>query len=420
MEFIEKKISYYLRGRGLDTSRIPVLKGYRGVEVSLVFKEPDSLYHFYPEDGVEYESFDFVFNNGLFTETKFYKILIKEWFYLIKVGGNLVVRFKESLFINRDNIGNLFESLVGDAGEILYINKDEEDYFTVIIQKINSIIKDNDDITKWSFCIINPKGLDASDLIRSIEYQKIPQYEIILDNLAEWQSPVGAEVKVVSYGDGFVSTAVMKNKMLLSARYENVVIIDRSKADIILSEDWYKQAKRYGNYFEALSCVIATRNGERCADWLTLACDKRSVSESIFRTSMMGLLEYRDWNDWVYFPNPVCILKKSLYHKALWDNYSAEGDENTLFSHQLHSNGAILRVNPELLCRINNCTPEFLARNFPYFEYDRLRLGKRKGKLLRRMVWLATEVAVKMYEPEKFLKVAKVFKSSWFYRILVK
>lgn len=421
MDFLEKKIFYYLRGRGLDTSRQPVLNSSMGNEVSCFFREPDNLYHFYADDGVEYESLDFVFNNGLLAETKFFKILIKEWFNLLKVSGNLVVRFKENKIINGDNVNALFRNLISDCGEILYIKKDESGFFTLIVQKINSVLMDNDGIDRWSFCIINPKGLDIRPLISSIESQNIPHYEILVDSGAPKEVLARQPVRVIEYGDSARLTSVKKNKMLLSARYENVAIIDRDKADMILSENWYSETVRYGSYFEALSPALITQNGERCADWWTLGCAKESIAEKVFQISKLGLLEYRDWNDWVYFPDSVCILKKRLYQKVLWDRHSKEGDENTLFSHHLHHKGILLRMNPRLIFRVNNSPPEILARNFPVFEFDSAVLGKRKGKFWRRTMWVIVEVLLKIDKVNKVVtSVVKSIKSTSLYRIFVR
>jgi len=402
MGLIEKKITYYLRGRGLETSRTPILKGYKEAKVNLIFKEPNSLYHFYPEDGAGYESFDFVFNDGLLTETKFYKILMKEWFYLIKIGGNLIVRFTENDLVNGNKINKIFSDLAGELGEVLYVTKDESNNaFTVVVQKLSSVLQDNDSIDKWSFCIINSRSLDINSLVSSIKSQNIPHYEILVDNACG--AVANKDLRIVEYGEGAHLTSVKKNKMLLNARHENVVIIDRSKADLILSERWYESTLRYGNYFEAISPVLVTRGGERCADWWTLGCNKDNITDNIFQTSKLGVLEYRDWEDWVYFPDPVCILKKSLYHKSLWDSYSAEGDENTLFSHRLYLKGVLFRMNPDLLFWVAEAKSGFLARNFPHFEYNPLRLGKRRGKFFRRSFWLIVEMLLKLSWVKKYL-----------------
>lgn len=379
---IEKRLLFYLQGKGLDTSRKPQLNEYVCDDVRYIFKEPNNLYHFYPEDKVDYESLDFVFNDGLLSESKFFKLLIKEWFYVLKPGGNLVLRFSESNFIRADDVKELFESLVADCGEILYFLQAENKYLTLIVQKLKSVLSGDDDINRWSFCIINPSGQNIDSLSESIKSQHIPFYEIISDT--------------PNFLNNIPTSAAIKNKLLMLARFENVVIIDRRKADIVLSDNWFKEIKRYGNYFDALSSVLVSRSGQRLADWWTLGCYKQSLAQNLFQRSTLGLLDYQDWDDWVYFPDPVCVLKKSLYRKSLWDIYCVDGDENTLFSHQLTLKGALLRLPTGPVCIIDNPQTKFLAENFPQFEYNSLKLGKRRKKILRRTVWSIAEFMVKL------------------------
>lgn len=401
MYSIDKKLSYYLRGKGLDTSREPVLKGYKDADVEFAYKEPNNLYHFFCDEGIHYESYDFVFNEGMLADTKFYRILVKEWFYLLRVGGNLVIRFKESAFVHGDNVKKVLSGIVNNSGEILYIDKNRCDgVFTVIIQKINSVLVEGDNIGSWSFCIINPSKLDISKLLDSIKSQGIPSYEVLLDNIDISSQKQQNQLRLVKYEYSVrksnLTTSDKKNKMLLNARYENVVIIDRDKADMRLADDWYKEMSRYGNYFEVLSPSLVTADGERCADWWTLGSNKNNIQDNTFQMSKLGILDYRDWDEWVYLPDPICILKKHLYHKAMWDHYSAEGDENTLFSHRLYLQGILLRANPKLLFVVYNVNSQLLAKNFPQYVYDHYNLGQRQGKVWRRSLWLVMEVLLKI------------------------
>lgn len=418
MPELEPYIRNYFRGKGIETSRTRVLKDLETAEVIYKFKEPNNLYHFYEEEGIEYESFDFVFNQGLLTETKFLKILFKEWFYLLRVGGNLVIIFEDNESLISTEISEMFSNLVGEYGELLYIDK-TENTVTLIVQKLRSVLNEDDTIDKWSFCIINQSDKNLNRTIDSIKSQKIPDYEIILERETAIEDE---NIRVLHLSnDMFPSTSMKKNHMLLSAKYENVVIMDNKQCELTLNSDWYKGAKRYGNYFECLSGPIITSDGQRYADWWSLGSAKGSVSEQFFKTSRLGLLAYKDWDEWAYFPDSLCILKKNLFQISMWHDFIDEGEGNIQMCHQLQSKGSIMRMNTDLVFEACNENYEQLASNFPRFIFDKSKLGKRKGKLLRRIVWAVAEVLLRMGDFTRTRKYAlRTLKSTGLYKLIAK
>lgn len=411
---LDKNLFYYIQGEGIDTSRESVLTSSVAAKVIHLFKEPNNLYHFYADDGIRYESFNFVFNNGLLTETKFFKILIKEWFFLLSMGGNLIIRFKETQNVNGDNIRQIVETLIGDYGEILYVKKDNKDFLTLIIQKLRSVLSEEDNITKWSFCIINQNNDSIKDLIKSIQTQGIPHYEIIVDNTNE--EIQDENIKMVDYSNYInLSTSWKKNKVLLAAKYENVVIIDRKKANITLEKNWFKEMERYSNYFECLSCAIITMDGSRYVDWWTLGCEKKFL-----KITKLGLLDYADWDEWVYFPDYICILKKGLYKKALWDEYYEDGEGSIKLVHQLQIKGSLLRLNPNLVCKVKDERIELLARNFPLYVFDSNKLGIIKKKTFRRAIWIIAEMIMGAKSSFILKPAVKILKFTRFYNLIAK
>lgn len=418
MPELEPYLRNYLRGKGIETSRKPLLKDLKTAEVIYKFKEPSNLYHFFDNEDIEYESFDFVFNQGLLTETKFFKVLFKEWFYLLRAGGNLVIVFEDSENLVLNEISQIFENLIGEFGEILYLNKTASTV-TLIIQKLRPVLNEDDTINKWSFCVINQSEKGLASLIDSIFSQKIPEYEIILEKETNIQDE---KIRIAYLSDDlFPSTSMKKNHMLLSAKYENVVIMDNNKGDIILHADWYKGAKQYGNFFDCLSGPIKTHNGERYADWWSIGCAYNNLSEKTFKMSRLGLLDYNDWDEWAYFSDSVCILKKSLYQIAMWHEFADHGEGNIQLCHELQIKGSIMRMNPYLIFEVNNENYEQLASNFPRFVFDNSKLGKRKGRLFRRIVWAVAEVLLKMGDFSRTRKYTiKTLKYTRLYKLIAK
>lgn len=393
---MERILRNYLFGHGVETSRTPLLGAWSGGTVRHLFREPDNLYRFGDRVGLPYESVDFVFNDGLLNETRFHPILLKEWFALIRVGGKLVVRAQADAALTSETLREVIERHLGTQGEILYFHADDQERFTVVVNKLESLLPTGDTMQRWSFVILNPAGAEISELVDSILRQGIPQCQILVngpvDGVTEAQRG-RVEFQEIDIDASQRSTSAQrKNRLLLCARHENVVILDRRCADLVLEPDWHGAMERYGNHFDALACGLVSAEGERYADWWTLGCDKKHQAASLFHHSELGVLEARDWDDWVFFADPVCILKRRIYKQAMWNIHSHEGDENTYFCHDLREQGVLLRYVPEARCVIRHAQYQNLARSFPRYPFDPHRRGDRQGQRMRRLMWRLAEV----------------------------
>src|SRR3989344_5696967 len=80
-------IEKYIKGNGFDVSRESSLSSEN--KIKHVFIEPDNLYSL--RNFANFESLDFIYSKNLINETKFYKILLKEWFNICKVGGHIII-----------------------------------------------------------------------------------------------------------------------------------------------------------------------------------------------------------------------------------------------------------------------------------------------------------------------------------------
>ena len=96
-------ITKYLLGKGVDVSRQPILKNCKHF-----FIEPNNLY--FHKKIAPFESLDFVYSKNLINETKFFRILIKEWFYLCRVGGKITSQTKCSNFATNWTLSGKFIS----------------------------------------------------------------------------------------------------------------------------------------------------------------------------------------------------------------------------------------------------------------------------------------------------------------------
>lgn len=417
-------LKYYLVGRGLDTSREQVVSLSETRDVTHWYKNPNNLYHvFANDDPIKYRSYDFVFNRDMVSQTKFYKILLKEWFCLLKVSGNLILQFQPSQFINQENIHEIM-LLFHNNAELNYVHQEKDGRLIVVIRKIAEDLQlsENNDINQWSFGIIG-KNIEerwVNDLIRSIKQQNIPRYEIILDANVHIDS-LPKNVLYLSRLNGDtadVSIFAKKKSVCYRATYQNVMIFDGSRARVVLNKDWYEDIKAYQNEFELLSCVIKGKENLRLNDWQTLGTPFDYPNEKHFKYLHLGLLDYKDWDPWLYFSDPFIIMKKGIIKEITWDELD-DDIERVIFCHDLMRKGFFMRFNPLASCKLWE-QKETLGK-LPIYEFDDQKLGKRQVGMVRQFLWLAEHLSDKIgVSPAFRSRVTKFLKDIRLYRFLIR
>jgi len=372
-------LSQYLTGKGADVSRKPVLEINK--KCSHFFVEPDNFYSL--RNFADFESLDFIYSKNLINDTKFFKIIIKEWFYFCKVGGHIVIEIKPNKILNFEQLLKECEFLLDGKIEILG-KKLVKNRGLVVIKKTKSALEKADSIDKWTFGIISDgKRKEAVDNeIDSIINLKIPHFEILIcgnynpvnkknvrhipfNPKGKWinykktttqksklYEKIGSIVRkndVISKSKSYEKVGWMtrkKNIICKNAKYENLVIThDRFTFD----KNWFKGMKKYGNYFEVMSCIILGADNKRSDDWVTFGVDLNSIMGN------HGLLNYRDWDKNGYISGGFYILKKSVWRKCKWDENLGFGQtEDFALSKDFHENGVVARLNPFCLCKTFN------------------------------------------------------------------
>ena len=109
-----------------------------------------------------------------------------------------------------------------------------------------------------SFVIVsNGKKIDKTTIVlKSILYQNIPRYEIILCGDYDInQVPSAAKAHLTYAKNKPAATAgflgEMRNMGCKQAKYENVVILDD---DMTLSTSWYKNLLKYDLFYKIQEC----------------------------------------------------------------------------------------------------------------------------------------------------------------------
>ena len=350
-------IKQYASGNGVDLSREKEIGNARHVYI-----EANNLYslreHFKPE------SLDFLFINDI-NATKFHRILIKEMLIYCKVNGNIILKLTNNKLLNFNRLLDEAKLCILDKGKI--IENDNENNI-IVIKKTKPFLKKDDSITKWSFGIItNGKKNDCVEKqIQSIKSQKILNYEIIVcGNYMKRKEKNFKYVFFEKYDTGWITG--QKNELVKNAKYENLVVLhDR----IVLDKDWYKEIKKYGNYFEVLSCKVHNDQEERCGDWITYG--------NIFGMfGKIGMLDYKDWDKNGYIDGALYILKKSVWKKVKWDEtlYWNQGEDAKLSS-DWYENGIVTRFNPFSSC----LTLSWRHGILPLYEFNSQKLSKYPGR----------------------------------------
>ncbi|MBN2122167.1 hypothetical protein JW721_03860 [Candidatus Micrarchaeota archaeon] len=354
----------FLHGKGVIAGEGPIM----GVDAREFSMEPGNLYtllgHYEPE------SLDFVISKNFIFKSKYHRILLKEWMNACRVGGDVVILL-ENRFGGPANSPHkkgmrflLLEifALFGNSVEVDHEYSKESGEGMVRIRKKEPALAEGDSVTKWTFGILsNGKRNDEVDrIIEAIISQGIPKVQIIV--CGKYENKNGYEIDYLPFSEkdrqGWITRK--KNMVMENAKYENVVVVhDR----VFPSRGWYAGMKKYGNYFDALSCVLVNEEtGKREGDWIANI------------PMIAGHLDYSDWDEKVRINGPLIVLKKSAWKKAPWNEHLFwnEAEDFELGERQNRA-GVLLRFNPYSKCTTPGCRFKYME-----FEKDTQKLGKLK------------------------------------------
>ena len=348
-------------------------KKLRNVEHYYV--RPNQLYH--PTGKFKQDTYDIVYSNNTIDQNKFTDILLKEWFFLVKRGGYLIIDYNSNEFCNFKKLEEKMWWLWFNSYEILYHGESTqtlntandikktikdlrkakrqhevfpENYLATrfICKKTKSTYIKDDSINKWSFGIItNGQRLDIiKKMLDAIEAQNIPYYEIII--CGKYAEKLKPNMEYIEFNDrsnlGWLGKK--KNLVVKQAKYENICMLhDR----IILNKDWYKGMQKWGNCFEHLGCK-QLYNDERAGDWVFLDWNKGIFyPEYKSEYNFVSMLDYKDYNFNSFLGGQLHILKKSKVQQVLWNetyHWIEKQPEDVEVTFKMRDRGYIPRVNP--------------------------------------------------------------------------
>ena len=331
----------YLEGKGIDVSK----KHYMA-KTKHHYIEPDNLYLIRNKFGIE--NYDYLYSRNLINETKYYRILLYEWFLIIRKGGYIIMEFANNDILDYEGLKNEISALDLYKGRYRIFEEIREGRSKrIIIKKTESIKKSENEINQWTFGIVtNGKRRDfIKKAIYSIRRLNIPEYEIIL--CGTYYGETNPDIKYIRFTEKDVRGWITKKKNLIceNAKYENVAVIhDR----IYFDKGWFQGIKEWGNCFDVLSCPVILPEGSavKYTNWKTVGpCWRREDDYKLSHSN--GRLDYSDWDFNVYVGEPIVVLKKSIWEKVRWDEELFWGDaEDIEYSLRQHKSGIMIRLNP--------------------------------------------------------------------------
>lgn len=346
----------------LDLSTKPRIKGSKHW-----YQEINQLYH--PTGIFGQDSQDFVYSYDNLNSTKFVPILLKEWFYLLKKDGYLVIDCKANKYcdfqkleksmlwlwqgkydifhhgpVKPRELKNLTTQKITDfvknAPSQPAMPKETGDYFRFVCKKLETTKIPGDDINHWTFGMITKGERNdwIEEIIQAIHKQKVPHYEIIVCGTYFDRREKNFTYIPFRERDDRGWITKKKNLMARIAKYENFCFIhDR----IVLGDDWFKGMKKYGNCFELL-CNKQTLRGDgiRAGDWLTYGGNVLGSPYGISK------LDYTDWDEYIYMGGQLSIWKKSIWERCPWDETLYWGEEDVELTFRARDLGYLARFNP--------------------------------------------------------------------------
>lgn len=347
----------------LDLSTKPHIKGAKHW-----YEEINQLYH--PTGVFEQDSQEVVYSYGNLNTTKFVPVLLKEWFYLVKKDGYLVIDYVSNktcdfqklekdmwwLWSNKYEIifhGPIKSSEFRDLNGAKIINfaqnspsqpimprGTEEGVFRFVCKKVASTKVLGDDVNKWTFGMITKGDRNEwiEEIIQAIHKQKIPNYEIIVCGTYFDRKEKNFTYIPFKERDDRGWITKKKNLIVKAAKYENLCIFhDR----IVLGDDWFSGMKKYGNCFELL-CNKQTLRGTtlRTGDWITYGRSTLNMPYSIAK------LNYTDWDEYIYVGGMLTILKRHIARDCPWNETLYWGEEDVELTFRQRDCGYLARFNP--------------------------------------------------------------------------
>jgi hypothetical protein len=164
----------------------------------------------------------------------------------------------------------------------------------------------------FTFGIISNKDNEKliNEIIDSIEFQNIPNYEIIIVGSC---NIIRNNLKVIPFDESTKPSWITRKKNIITenSNYENIVYLHDY---IIFENGWYEGQLKSGNGFEIRMDKIINPDGSRFRDWVIWPHNDNEMDELIGRD---GLIPYdmTHLTKYMYISGSYWIGKKHIMKK---------------------------------------------------------------------------------------------------------
>lgn len=322
------------------------------------FWSEDINQNYHPSGYFNEESIEVIYSQGAVNATEYYPILLKEWFFILRKNGYLIIDYIPNSNISFNEMEKLLWWLWRQKYELIYhgessdslkiiketIKQDKhipvvenQDSYRIICQKIESTKIIGDSIDRWTFGIIS-NGVRkewVDSCIKSIRSQCIPEYEIIVCGTYFGEEDENLIYIPFQKHDDRGWITKKKNLIVTHASYQNICLVhDR----YVFSDSWFLKMKEYGNSFEYLTNRQYYDN-LRAYDWVSLGGDKYAIHKT-------RLIDYRDWDRYTIISGGLIISKKQILSRVPFNESLYWNDaEDIQLSFDMRDAGYISRIN---------------------------------------------------------------------------
>jgi hypothetical protein len=191
-------------------------------------------------------------------------------------------------------------------------------------------------------------------IIKSIENNKIPIYEIIIVGNTKFAS--NENIRIFNFDETIKEGWITRKKNIISknAQYENIVFLHDY---IEFNKDWYEGFLKFGNNFEFCINKIINLNGVRFRDYSLFPAkvDFLNINYSpddihpYFGNNCLLPYDFENnikTNKYMYISGSYYVIKRKIANLFLLDeNIVWGGGEDVEYSKRLHNNGVIIQCN---------------------------------------------------------------------------